>query len=399
MENFPADASQANRWLKRFFFLLALLLGLTLLLAAPVAALWIYQSGDLAVDRAVRDQQQGFVLYGSGLPSAPRDTLAYKMSLYREKKPQIVIAGSGSMASLRDSVFAKPVVNMAGTCSSLSSLRQSIDAMVAIHKPDIVVLALDFWWFSDAWEKDPFVRTGFDAEKPHLSPEVLRLPLQSLLNGSISLPQFLFLDFSKNRFGMRAQFHDEGYGPDGSYFAGDKLMKPSADAGFMRTMDRARHRIGEFAPQAQISQAHLDAMADIYFRLRGRGITPLVCLAPLPGRVMDLLKENQADYPHLFNLRAELEARGIVLTETPDVTTLEGNDCEFLDGTHAGEVMSLRLLSQLSSSWTSLYSYLNMEQLTRLMTEWKGHASVGYEQTGKIWETDFLGLGCVKKTR
>ena len=399
MDSFSADANQANRWLKRFFFLLALLSGLTLLLAAPVAALWIYQSGDLAIDRAVSGQQQGFTLYGSGLPSAAADNLAYKMSLYKEKKPQIVITGSGSLASLRDSVFAKPMVNMAGVCSSLSSLRQSIDAMLAVHKPEVVVLALDFWWFSDAWEKDPFVRTGFEAEKPHLTPEVLRLPLHSLLNGSISLPQFLFLDFSKNRFGMRAQFHDEGYGPDGSYYAGDKLATRSSDAGFMRTIDRARHRIGEFATQAQISQAHLDAMADIYFRLRGRGITPLVCLAPLPGRVMEVLKENQAGYPHLFSLRQELEARGIVMADTADVSVLDGNDCEFLDGTHGGEVLSLRFLSQLSYSWTALYSYLNMEQLTRLLTEWKGHAAVGYEQTDKFWETDFLGLGCIKKTR
>lgn len=399
MDSSLAANTLAGRWIKLFLVIVSILFGLTLLIAAPIASLWIYKSGDLAVDRAVAAQKEGFALYGSGLPTAQKDALFYKLSLYKEKKPQIVVVGSSGMGSLRESVFARPMLNMTGLCSSLSGLRQNIDAMLALHKPDVMILALDFWWFSDAWEKDPFVRTPLNLTKPGYSAEVLRMPLQSLLNGSISLSQFLFLDFTPNRFGMRAQFHQEGCGPDGSYYAGDKLEQLSPDAGFLRTKDSMKRQIGPFAVQEELSAAHLDALADIYFRLRGRGVTPLVCLAPVPVKVMEPLKESASSYPHLFTLASALEARGIAVTDTTNVAVLDGSDCEFVDGLHAGEVLSLRVLSQLATAWNGLYAYLNMEQLTKYLTEWKGHAQVGYEQTKEVWETDFLGLGCVKKTR
>ncbi|MDO5537024.1 MAG: hypothetical protein Q4F72_05815 [Desulfovibrionaceae bacterium] len=404
---YSADAA-AGRWLRRFFLLLALLAALTLLIAMPVSGLWLYRSGDLAVNRAVEAQSAGFALYGTGLDGTAAGRTdagsgigeVYKLALYRAREPQIVLAGSSGMGMLRDSVFSRPMVNMAGTASSLSTLRESLDAMLAEHRPDVVLLALDFWWFSDAWEADPFVRRTTERQAPGMSPEALRMPLQSLLQGKIGLGQFLFMGFRDNRYGMRAQFADEGYGPDGSWYAGAGLSEPrAADAGFMRTLDRVRRQIGEFAPQKSVSTAHLDAFADIYFRLRGRGITPLVFLAPLPGPVLDEMKKNEAAWPHLFNLRRELEARGIPMTDTSDPRYLDADSCEFLDGLHGGEVAAIRILRDLTSSWNGLLSYVNMEQCNRLIAEWKGHASIRYEQVKDIWESDFLELGCLKKTR
>ena len=41
-------------WLKAFFLLLSGLVAVALLVAAPLSGLWLYLSGELAVDRAVQ---------------------------------------------------------------------------------------------------------------------------------------------------------------------------------------------------------------------------------------------------------------------------------------------------------------------------------------------------------
>lgn len=393
-----ADA-QSRSWLKAFFFLLTGLVIFTLAIAAPLSGLWLYLCGELGVDRAVQAQSRGFALFGSTMDRSSADTLAYKLALYESRKPQVVLAGSAGMGSLRSTVFLRPMVNMAGTASSLSQLRASLDAMLARHKPDVVLLALDFWWFSAAWEKNPFAQP-----KPLVSPyaysmDTLRMPWRMLLQGGISLPQFLFLSFQEARFGIRAQFADTGYGPDGSFYATSTITaRHSEDAGFARTLDRQKRHAGEFATQESLSQAHLDALADIYFRLRGRGIVPVVFLSPVAGPVLDAMKAEETLYPHLFALRAALAERGIEVADTIDARYLRASECEFLDGTHAGEVISLRILNELTRSWSGLLPYLNMEALNRSVSEWKNHAAVGSPFLPHVLETDFLRLSCVKRT-
>ena len=393
------EDSVARTWLRRFFFILALLLALALLVASPIGGLWLYLSGDLGVERAVRTQTRTFALFGSGLTRTAADVLEYKLALYAAKKPHIVLAGSAGMGSLRDSAFVRPMLNMAGTADSLSSLRASLDAMLQIHKPQVILLALDFWWFSPAWEKNPFaLPQKKQASAYNMSPQALRLPWQSLLQGNISLPQFLFLGFRENRFGMRAQFASDGYGPDGSLYATSTIATPLArDAGFARTLDRQRRHIGEFIPQEALSTAHLDALADIYFRLRGRGIVPVVFLAPVAGPVLDAMKAEEGLYPHLFRLKSALAERGIELVDTSDPRYFGSSSCEFLDGMHSGEVTALRIVRELTSSWNGLLSFLNMEQCNRLLTEWKGHAAIQQPLLGTFWEQDFLGLQCLKR--
>lgn len=386
-------------WLKAFFLLLSGLVAVALLVAAPLSGLWLYLSGELAVDRAVQAQSRGFALFGSTVGRNANATLEYKLDLYKTKRPQIVLAGSAGMGSLKDTMFLRPMLNMAGTANSLSSLRASLDAMLALHKPDVVLLALDFWWFSSAWEKNPFAQDPREPSPFSYTMDTLRLPWRMLLQGDISLPQFMFMSFQEARFGIRAQFDDTGYGSDGSFYATSIITaKRAPDAGFARTLDRQRRHIGEFAPQKALSQAHLDALADIYFRLRGRGIVPVVFLSPLPGELLDALKTEEALYPHLFSLRQALAERGIELANTVDARYFSASSCEFVDGTHAGEVAALRITNELTRVWNGLLPYINMEALNRAINEWKDHAAVASPFLPRVIEEDFLQLGCVKRT-
>ena len=130
-------------------------------LAVPFSFAWLYQSGDLAIDRAIGAQEgDGFALYGPGWGIEEREAQPYKLKLYAGRKPDVLVLGSSSALSLRSSVFSGSMVNMAGTASSLSTLRASLDAALRIHKPQAIILAVDFWWFAPAWERAS-IRPGY----------------------------------------------------------------------------------------------------------------------------------------------------------------------------------------------------------------------------------------------
>ena len=111
--------------------------------------------------------------------------------------------------------------------------------------------------------------------------------------------------------------------------------------------------------------------------------------------------ENQQLYSDKLDqivLKNALMARGIEVLDASDPRTLGITDCEFLDGLRVGEVGCDRILHELTNRWPELLSYVNMEKLNRVLNEWPGHAWVRDERVSDAFETDFLKMGCLKKT-
>ena len=90
-------------------------------------------------------------------------------------------------------------------------------------------------------------------------------------------------------------------------------QKRPFDYQFSDTLSQVRHGIKAFyrakPGQTGPSEEHLDAFAEIYCRLKARGIQTFVFIAPLSERVLTAMREHERDYPHLFALRAALLAR------------------------------------------------------------------------------------------
>ncbi|MBO4683797.1 MAG: hypothetical protein J5600_00545, partial [Desulfovibrio sp.] len=144
--------------------------------------------------------------------------------------------------------------------------------------------------------------------------------------------------------------------------------------------------------------AHVDAFADVYYRIKGRGMLPLVYLSPLASPLSSRLKADPGAYRHLFGLKQALAARGIDLLDASAPETCGIQDCEFLDGLRMGEVASCRLLREFANARPELLAYVDMERVSRTLNEWPGHAFVRDERIDPGFETDFLGLGCRKRT-
>ena len=396
-------------FLRQFCLTLAACLVLALVILVPYSCLWLYQSGDVGVERAVEAQVQArasneMVLFGSGVS---QDFVDYKLQLYAATKPRIATVGSSRVMQFRGNYFALPFCNMGGVAGNLAVLRSTIEAMLRIHKPEAVILGLDFWWFLPQWEADPFKEVPPTSGSYVYGLESLRKPWTWLFDGKISLGE-LFAPITgalarEGRFGIMAQQTGDGFGPDGAwYYTADVTgQKAPFDYQFRDTMTQVKHGIKAFyharPDQQGPNEAHLDAFAEIYCRLQARGIKVFVFIAPLSQRVYDAMLARKDAYPHLFNLREALLARGIDALDCSNPRAIASSDCEFVDGFHGGEVSYARVLRALGDYKPALLPYLDKERLNVAIRDWKEHALVRDTRLTSLWEQDFMHFDCPKR--
>ncbi|MBQ9536217.1 MAG: hypothetical protein IJU79_00335 [Desulfovibrionaceae bacterium] len=378
-----------------------------LFLVLPYSWVWVYLSGDVGVERAVALQADGEnVLFGSGVS---QDFVDYKLQLYTQVKPKIVALGSSRVMQFRGAYFTAPFLNMGGVAGNIPVLRSTLEAMLKVHKPEAIILGLDFWWFMPTWNPDPFMEEPPTSGSYVYSLETLKKPWVWLLTGKISgrdlaapLLQLFGLGFRANRLGIMAQQTDDGFAKDGSWYYTAELtgQKRPFDFQFEDTFTQIEYGMKAFyhvqstmAPH----ETHLAALSEIYCRLQALGIKTYVFLPPLAERIFLRLQKLEDKYPHLFTLAQALKARGIQVLDLSDPRKLASGDCEFVDGFHGGEVTYMRILRHLADQWASLVQYVDMTALNKAIREWKGHAMSFDTNITSVGEVDFMEWGCPKK--
>ncbi|MDR3361750.1 MAG: hypothetical protein LBO64_02750 [Desulfovibrio sp.] len=391
-------------YLGRYFKILAALALVSLILALPYTAWWLYKSGDVAVERAVAAQAKGeFALLGSGVS---QDFVDYKLRLYKATKPEIAVVGSSRVMQFRGAYFRAPFINVGGTAGNLAVLRSTLEGMLAVHRPKAIILGLDFWWFMPQWEPKPFNEEPATSGSYNYGFESLKKPWSWLLDGKITpreLAAPLTGGFRSGRYGIMAQQTDDGFGPDGSWYytAEATGRRRPFDYRFEDTLTQVKYGIKAFywakPGQQGPSAEHLDAFAEIYCRLRARGIATFVFITSLSNRVLTAMRQNEASYPHQFALFEALHARGIDVLDYTDMRAFGADDCEFVDGFHGGEVVYARILRDMADRRPVLLSYVNMERLDATIRNWKGHVLVPNKDLTELPEVDFMQWNCPKR--
>ncbi|MBQ7606749.1 MAG: hypothetical protein IJU76_02045 [Desulfovibrionaceae bacterium] len=368
----------------------------------PYSLFWLYSSGDVALERVIERQAQGdFVIFGSGVS---QDFVDYKLALYTKVKPKIVALGSSRVMQFRARYFRKSFLNMGGVAGNLPVLRSTLDAMLAVHVPEVVLLGLDFWWFMPKWNPDPFASEPPTSGSYRYTLASLKKPWARLIDGKVRPEDIFapFFSFRDDRFGIMAQTTDDGFASDGSWYytAETTGQKKPFDYAFLDTLKQVRYGIKAFyhaKPDEQApSSRHLDAISEIYCRLKSRGVRVYCFIPPLAETVYTAMRAREAAYPHLFELASALKQRGIPVLDMSNPRTLGSNDCEFVDGFHGGEICYLRIIRNLCDQWSPLLGYVHVEAVTRAISLWKGHVAVHDPRVTSLWEQDFNDLGCRK---
>lgn len=161
----------------------------------------------------------------TGLGTARLSSLEYKLEVYEQLKPETVVFGSSRAMQFRGDLFSGRYYNMGGLFGSIAEGDRTVAEMLKRHKPQTVLMTVDFWWFLGV--------NDVLGETQQPLPQRWRATMQSTLlptfwalQRRLTLPQYVaVLDQGQTcQMGMLARLRQEGFLRDGSYFYGIKHL-------------------------------------------------------------------------------------------------------------------------------------------------------------------------------
>ena len=386
---------------RRYLFILALpclIVAAYLALAYLVLTLNREQLGP--VEAANLQVDEGG-LYGSALFYRPGP---YKLGLYARTNPDVAVVGSSRSLEFRSLAFAAPMVNLGGNAAVIAEASALTDRLLEIHKPKLLILTIDYWWFNQARSDD----SGHSNElaDTSFSLQDLLKPVSWIAEGSAT-PLGLLLPPRETAdggplIGVFANQGLAGFDRDGAYHYGDLITgtKKSDDAKFKSTLKRiAKARAGsKLSVNAPFTDEMWQQFTDLTGRIRNAGVELVLVIPPVAPPVAAAM-EQQAKPLLIDALRERLRASGQAFYDFHDPASLGTTECEFIDGYHGGEVTALRMVRAIANGFgdrPDLQALIKpMADLSALIDANAGHAAIaGPPLQGK--EVDFLKLGCTK---
>lgn len=367
------------------------ILGLSYLILAragenisPIAAAQIQQTRDIS--------------YSSALFYRPRP---YKIERARLAKADIVILGSSRAMQFVRQPWRASTYNAGGAMRDLESGEIFVNNLLEVYHPKKVIITLDWWWFSSTRRPDAIADAS--PETPLTLHELVQ-PFMWLWHGTLSTENTSKLLFSskdlKPAIGIPAHFKNAGWDSFGHYDYGDLFIEQAAgpDVGFEETLKdiQRKSKRNDRAPWNSFSEENWQRLETLINRLQDSGTDVIVLLPPVAGPIYDWLAEQVEP-----NLVKEVQRRLTKLTaltfDFHDPKTIGTDRCEFVDGTHGGEVTYLRILSAIAADPSAdLESAVDQTVIAKLIADNAGHASLKRDDPDREPEADFNSLGCKK---
>jgi len=390
-------------------FLLVLIVPILLLL--PIGLLnraFLENAGELTpLEEVVHIQQTRGGLYGTALHA---NDYAYKLELYRARRPEIVVIGSSRVLQFRQALFTRPFANLGLTVNYPAEALKLIDDMLKISTPKVVIFGIDHYWLNTAYVHALNFRSH-DVRGGNLSPDALVTPLRWLADGRIDPNTYRDLVVSGRpnaadklpMIGARAILDGDGFGPDGSWYYNNVIYgrRPSPNPGFSETLRRIAIGGAQFRYGAKVDPARMADLRLAVTRLLGAGVGVVTFIPPMATPALSAMDALGDAYAYAKFARAEIATLGVEHGDFLDGAVVGISNCEFIDGFHVGEVGTARLLVALAAQRGSvLADFVDGATASRVITTNAGNAAADrrFMRVGEQ-EQDFLALGCPKHTR
>ncbi|HUL10149.1 MAG TPA: hypothetical protein VLV76_27715, partial [Candidatus Acidoferrum sp.] len=273
------------------------LTGAVLLALMGMSYLFLTRTGDtIPPSQAAARQASEDVPFGSALFFRP---VPYKLALYRQRQPDVAIVGSSRAIQFVRHGFTSSMVNM-GSMRDMAQIRSLLQAMFAMHKPKLIILTIDFWWFNSARTEEA-VDLQPDTVGP-LSLVQLAQPFQWIAQGKVGVGDFITAalspGFKPAGIGVAAIYDHAGYDRDGAYDYGGNLRgrEVHIDRHFKRTLARIleTHEHNKFNVHTPLDPAHWQELMDIVKMVEAEGSELVLVVPPVSKTVVDALAANGA---------------------------------------------------------------------------------------------------------
>lgn len=376
------------------------------LFALPICGNWLFllNSGELLpIKEIVNRQLQTGENYLVGLATRNQGYY-YKREMYFQHKPTVFVHGSSRVMQFKKDYFSHSMFNSGGTMSSVNEGYSFIKEVFAKHKPEIMIMGIDYWWFN----KNVIAPTTTIKPPLELSHRIsfrsYLLPYKWLWQGKINFAEYFQqmdpLNLLRNTYprgiGVDAIVNRSGFAPDGSYVYTKYVIgkEPSIDPHFSHNLALIKMNDPHFEQGAVVDETHFKNFMDMLAYLQEQNVKVILFIPPIAPTVTGHLQ----NFTLIEDLRKKLNKAGILYYDFHDPKFLSINDCEFLDGTHGGEVLYARILEWMADHEPQLKHHLRNEYVHAVGKYYRNLAMIPNEITSSP-EIDFLGIGCGKENQ
>ena len=391
--SFKFDMNNYLKYLKQYFLFLCIS---SIFFGIPI---WYLQSvGEyMTLNEIVEKQKHSFrkLIYGTVLHN---DMHSYKKLLLKNNQAKIIALGSSRIMQFRQHMFVKKFINLGG---AMGSINEGISLIKDItdSKPDIVLIAVDVWWFNDNFQRPESEYKEPKCDKKSIN---LRDPLNVfkwLYYDKITLKSIFnaIIGSSGGDIGVSGQ-EKVGFGPDGSYYYTTSITgkKDHSDKQFINTFQRIIDGNRRFQYSSSANNQHINNFLQLVRTLEENAIKVIIFFPPFSKAVSDRINEMGKNYQYISDIKVKFHQNNLSFYDYTDPSVIDSFDCEFMDGFHGGEVTYARILRDLSRKVAFLNDFADQALLSEYINKYEGKAFIPDEEITDNIEIDFLGLGCKK---
>ncbi len=350
---------QFHPFLRRFLLAMVMTFGLV----ALSLTVFLYRANELHVfdDSAVITDAN--ILWGPGFG---QQFQAYKIQRALYEKPALLVLGSSRSTQFRSEMAGQiPFYNAALGANTFHEATAFMTALLSSHKPSVVLLGIDPWWFDPA--------KGSRETSKSIEAFSYKNMLANIINGGarwavikslLSDTLHTGLDPLGNRqpVGYLAALTANGFRPDGSYQYGDLLRGLNEYynlagigkrfgfthyANYVRTIDNRFSYVGEPDPQM------VTALQNFIKLNRDHGVEPILFFPPFTTTINKAIFETPEQRRYFSaveiivrKIAAETKVSFFNFT---DPASLGLDDNHALDGLHFDEIAALEMMRKMMS--------------------------------------------------
>ncbi|PRM99032.1 hypothetical protein [Aliarcobacter cryaerophilus] len=354
---------------------------------------------DLTIQEVVKFQLENDAVYNS----LDMNTFQYKLELIKHIKPKVIALGSSRVMQFREESFNTNFITTGGAMNYLNEGYLFLQEMIKIHKPEIIILGLDLWWFNDNYNQP----NNFN----HINK--IEVDIKNKINTTFSrilkkeLDLNMFFSFKEQNYltnyeniGLNSIKYSNGFRKDGSYHYSLFILgdAKNSDIKFSNTFNRVDNGSSRFKYGNHISKERVEIFNDILKFTKDNNIKLILFIPPLANEVVERMDNLGNKYNFVIEFRNLIKNSNIENYDFHDMRDYYKNSCEFVDGFHGGDVAYQRILKKMYDENSSLSKYLNIEFINKSIEENEGKTLTIFDKSKykKIEENDYLELGCIK---
>ena len=314
----------------------------------------------------------------------------------------------------RREFFSRPFSCVCMMMSNVEEGIQFLDAIKEGHLPKVVIIGLDYWWFSTTDDHNTVPWRG-DAPPAKLSRAKVFAPYEWILEGKLTVMDFLkvaigFRNLSvlsnEPKLGIQAMKLSNGMRADGTW----SLLATASTVDFTVPIDAhmneivrkpellLQERAGRYAPDQKLAEDKIAQLERLVDGFEQRGSNVILVLLPIAPPVVEVM-EATGRYQFIWELTSQLARMDAEYYDFFDPRTFGGSVCEFKDPHHGGNALYARMLQTILDRNPSsiLKNFVNYTVVSEVAQRFAGKAiaTIGSE-TAAFQELDFFRLGCRK---